>query len=429
MKKIWFQTNLLLLAVCIIGLVIPTTSMAAAEIDEKSKEVLEKLSKYVQDLKSVQVDLVLTMNVKAQGVDQEMVTDQTVSIQKPNKMALVLNEGMRGTNLYSDGQEMITHLPMTKKYLKEDAPKSFNDLSPTSMIGLQLIGLPAPGIVSHLWSDNPLEALTEHAETVSYLGTGMMNSNTYHKLKMELETADMELWIADSDQPVIHKIVPDMSKTLAQIKKQMGSQLGEIEMDLSIDVNNWKHNPNLAPATFKFIPPAGASLASTQEELLGMDQMQRQQPDSSDLLGKPAANFTLDLLDGGQFELANEKGKSIVILDFFATWCGPCRQIMPSLEALAEEYKDKNVKLIAVNLRETPAQIKSFLSDQGIHPTVVLDKNGMIANDYMVTGIPQTVIVGKDGTVQAVHVGAVPGLKGVMAKELDTLLSGKSLVK
>lgn len=419
--------NRLLLAVCMIGLVIPTKSMAAAEMDAKSKEVLEKLSTYVQGLKSVQVDLVLTMNIKAQGVDQEMVTDQTVSIQKPNKMAMVLTEGMGGSDLYSDGKDMVTYLPMTKKYLIEDAPESFNDMSPTSMIGLQLMGLPAPGIVSHLWSDDPLAALTEHAETVTYLGTTEMNEQPYHKLEMVLETADMEIWISDSDKPVIHRIVPDMEKTIAEIKKEKGPQLGEIELKVNIDVKDWKYNPDLSADIFTFTPPAGVSLASTQNELLGRGQRPSQQPDSSGLVGKPAANFTLELLDGGQFELANEKGESIVILDFFATWCGPCRQIMPSLEALAEEYRDKNVKLIAVNLGETRAQIKSFLSDQGIHPTVVLDKSGRTANDYMVRGIPQTVIVGKDGTVQAVHVGAVPGLKGVMARQLDTLLSGKSL--
>lgn len=430
MRKTVSKIGLLIFAVYMMGAMIPSVGMAKAEIDERSQEVLDKLGKYVGGLDSVQVDLTVTMNVKTRGMDQEMVTGQTVSVQKPNKLAMVLTEGEQGSSVYSDGTDLITHLPMTQKYYKEDAPASFAKMdSPTSMIGLQMMGLPAPGIVSHLWSDDPAEALTEFVDTVSYVGEGEIDGEKFHKLMMELETADVEIWISDSDKPVIQKLVPDMAKTLAQLKKQFGSQLGEVEMSLNIAMKDWKYNPEFTADTFTFTPPEGASLASTTRELMGMDeqpqQMERAEP--TDLIGKPAENFVLDLLDGGQFELANEKGKSIVILDFFATWCGPCRSVMPSLEELSEEYKDKNVKLVAVNQGESPAQIKSFLSDEGLHPIVVLDKNGMIASKYNVSGIPQTVIVGKDGTVQAVHVGAMPGLKDIMAKELDTLISGKSL--
>ena len=72
------------------------------------------------------------------------------------------------------------------------------------------------------------------------------------------------------------------------------------------------------------------------------------------MIGKPAPEFTLPLLDGGIFELAAHRGKEIVLLDFWATWCGPCRAAMPVLVDVAKEYADKGVRYYAIDLREEP---------------------------------------------------------------------------
>lgn len=145
------------------------------------------------------------------------------------------------------------------------------------------------------------------------------------------------------------------------------------------------------------------------------------------LLAKPAPSFKLELLDGGEFDLSQQKDKNIVILDFWATWCGPCVRVMPVMEEVANEYKDKGVILIAVNLRESPQKIRSFLQEQGLHPIVALDKDGAVGTVYKAEFIPQTVIIDKDGIVQAVHVGALPNLKETLKKELNDLLAGKKL--
>ena len=73
----------------------------------------------------------------------------------------------------------------------------------------------------------------------------------------------------------------------------------------------------------------------------------------SPLVGKPAPDFTLDLVGGKPFHLADSKGKEVVVLDFWATWCGPCLQAMPQVERAVGQFKDQNVRLVAVNLQET----------------------------------------------------------------------------
>ena len=118
----------------------------------------------------------------------------------------------------------------------------------------------------------------------------------------------------------------------------------------------------------------------------------------SDLVGKPAPDFTLDLLGtpGSHFTSPTARG-SVVILDFWATWCGPCLQAMPQVERVADEFKDRGVKLIAVNLQETPEQITAILERQGWHPTVALDREGAVAAKYKAVAIPQTVVIDREG--------------------------------
>ena len=125
----------------------------------------------------------------------------------------------------------------------------------------------------------------------------------------------------------------------------------------------------------------------------------------SPLVGKPAPDFTLDLVGGKPFHLADSKGKEVVVLDFWATWCGPCLQAMPQVERAAAQFKDQNVRLVAVNLQETAEQVTALLERQKLHVTVALDRDGVVADKYKAVAIPQTVIIGRDGNVARLFVG------------------------
>lgn len=124
----------------------------------------------------------------------------------------------------------------------------------------------------------------------------------------------------------------------------------------------------------------------------------------SDMVGKPAPDFTLELLNGKSFQLSRRKGK-VVVLDFWATWCGPCIQAMPQVDRVVDEFKDQQVELVAVNLQETPDKIKSTLERLKLDPAVALDIDGVVATRYAATAIPQTVIVDRDGNVARLFVG------------------------
>jgi len=142
------------------------------------------------------------------------------------------------------------------------------------------------------------------------------------------------------------------------------------------------------------------------------------------LEGQPAPIFKLALLNGGEFDLAAHRNKHIVILDFWATWCRPCRMALPMLAQVAELYKDRSVVFCAVNQQESSDRIRDFMKDLGLKCSVALDRSGEVASLYKVRGIPQTVIIGKDGKIQSVHIGLLPGLKKMLKQELDVLLGG-----
>ncbi len=141
------------------------------------------------------------------------------------------------------------------------------------------------------------------------------------------------------------------------------------------------------------------------------------------LVGKKAPDFKLDLLKGGQVQLSQLEGKNVVMLDFWATWCGPCRQVMPDLAAVSKEYKSKGVRYLAVNLREDKDKINDYLKSSKLDIEVPLDKEGKVADLYQVSGIPTMAIVDKKGIVRDVHVGSSPNVKANLKTTLDKILA------
>jgi thiol-disulfide isomerase/thioredoxin len=144
--------------------------------------------------------------------------------------------------------------------------------------------------------------------------------------------------------------------------------------------------------------------------------------EADELVGNPAPDFQLDSLDDGPIALAQHRDKNVVILDFWATWCGPCRQGLPIIARVATDYRDRGVVFYAVDQREAANDVRDFLTDQRLEISALLDRDGAVGNLYHVNGIPQTVIIGRDGKVREVHVGFSGDLEHRLRRELDGLL-------
>ncbi len=163
-----------------------------------------------------------------------------------------------------------------------------------------------------------------------------------------------------------------------------------------------------APIPKAFLPGAGDAEGGTSGT-------------ESALVGKPAPEFELELLSGKKFRLADHRGR-VVVLDFWASWCGPCIQAMPQIEAVVSDFPETDVQLIAVNLQEQPEAITAALERMGLDLEVALDRNGSVADQYGVTAIPQTVIVGPSGQVARLYVGINASLAKEMQRAITELL-------
>ena len=148
-----------------------------------------------------------------------------------------------------------------------------------------------------------------------------------------------------------------------------------------------------------------------------------EEPDPEELIGSPAPAFKLAMLDGGKFNLASHKGKEVVVLDFWATWCGPCVKALPEVKGAVDALKDKGVVLYAVNQAEPPKAIRRFLKQRKWEDlNVPLDTDDLSSELFMVSGIPQTVIIDKEGVVRSVHVGYSPSIGKALRREIEGIL-------
>src|SRR5262249_54793526 len=106
--------------------------------------------------------------------------------------------------------------------------------------------------------------------------------------------------------------------------------------------------------------------------------------------------------------------------------CGPCIQAMPQVEKVTGEFDAKNVQLVAVNLQETPQQIKAMLERHQLKiPRVALDRDGVVSERYQANAIPQTVIIGRDGNGARLFVGGGPKFGDQLREALKATLEGE----
>ena len=143
----------------------------------------------------------------------------------------------------------------------------------------------------------------------------------------------------------------------------------------------------------------------------------------AEMIGTVADDFELPLLDGTKFRLKDHADK-IIVLDFWATWCGPCVAALPDYIAATSRFDSTQVIFVAVNQQESSDQIRSFLAERDLSPIVALDRDGAIGTSFKVTGIPHTVILGKGNVIEDVHVGYQQGGGESMQVAIQQLLDG-----
>jgi thiol-disulfide isomerase/thioredoxin len=164
--------------------------------------------------------------------------------------------------------------------------------------------------------------------------------------------------------------------------------------------------------------------ASIHRQMLskGITDSSSELEQSGSLVGKIAPSFTLSDLDGKQVSLSEFKGK-VVLLDFWATWCGPCRRAMPHLDSLYRKYKGQGLVVIGLNHERDHDKVRAFAEGQISYP-ILLDADEQF-NEYGISGIPAAFYVGRDGTIRYREVGFSPRRETEVEQKVRHLLGIK----
>lgn len=385
------------------------TALPAAAQQQDPKEILDGASKHLADQSRFGVTAEVTYRGNFGSDSEELVTDYDIAVDRPGNASVHVENAEIDLTMYTDGTRMIRYIPMFDQYVDEE-----QEVSPALLIrsgGFSVLE-PLVNVLAEIAEPEPFAAVKNTAE---FFGLEPVDGVTAHKIGVQYANRAFVLWIDAGTTPDLLKIAADMTDVEEQMKANTG---GDADIEVVAMLNGW--TADVADDRIMFSPPEGV-------EQVAAFQPPRPASPADALIGKTAPDFELRLLDGGILSLSAKKDKEIVILDFWATWCGPCRAAMPIMEKVSGEFADQDVRLYAVNLEEEIEDIKSFLESQGLNVQVALDTDGSVAEMYKAFSIPQTVIVGKDGTVQAVHVGMSPNLETELREELTQLVGGKNL--
>jgi len=431
-EKIYRKLQLFLIAGLLLGGAIDTLSVAQegkadapstetakakivqAKMDPQLETLLRKVDAYLSGLRSFEVEVQLHVQVHRGDIQQDFREFGVFSVAKPNRIAFVSKKGLFSPTVICDGAFTTTYAPPNHQYLNRPAPKKLDELFTFGVEAGSSLRSALP-IAQALTANKPYNVLVKGIEKGEYLGQETLRDTPCHHFKLSQRAIDWEFWVSDGAKPIIHKIQPDLTRMLAQTRRTMGDAEKE-QVVQSWELINWQENVDIPAGRFRFTVPAGAK---------AVDKFTRVGAAGHPLVGTQAPDFKMDLLEGGQVDFLRLKGKKVIILDFWATWCKPCRNAMPIIDDVARQFQDRGVALYTVNASDPPEKIRQFMQEAQIKAAVALNKDHSVFRDYGVEGIPHTVIIGKDGIIRRVHVGLSKDLREKLFKDLAEIVGLK----
>jgi peroxiredoxin/outer membrane lipoprotein-sorting protein len=375
-------------------------------ITPAARSMLDQMRTAYAALKSLDVAGTITFDLDAGGRKDSDKAEFTASFQSPAKFRHEMKDDVL---LISNGEKGYIYVPGENKYRPIDPPTARTaaaDLPPPLGDELQQQN---PSLVLAL-STNAASELSSGATALDREPDMKVNGISYQMLQIQSE-GQMTQVLVDPQTHLIRQVSIDLrdhlvAKGVPQVKQAM----------VKIDYTKTSPNVPLADAMFTWSPPSDATLVKQQQADAGDPPSA-----SAALVGKPAPLFTLKDLKDQDVALAAQKGH-VVVLDIWATWCGPCVVELPTLDKMSQDLAASGVKFFAVNQAEPKDTVQNFLDKHKLSLPVLLDEKGTVSQQYQAQAIPQTVVIAKDGTVAKVFVGFGPDSEQKLREAINDAL-------
>ena len=361
---------------------------SAATGELAARKAIERVVERYRSLVSYRLEGQATTEVGgAQGVNQSATSVRFV-VKRPGLVASEVANGRLTTRIVADGESLWTAVPELMQYQVQ------------SMAAVRA-ATDSAGLARQLDPADDYARLLEGVTAVRALGRDTVRTTrgvvTCERYALTVANAQAEaqgvtlmprvLWV----DPASRMVLLDSVRM-----EQNNAQLGRVH---SVNITRMvvaEADPALASDTFRYRPVG---------DLRRVRHFVQTTPELSAMEGQPAHDFTLEALGGSKpVKLSDLKGK-VVLLDFWATWCGPCRGWLPIVAKAHRTYAAKGLVVYAVNERETEPKVRDYLAKQKLDIPVLMDLSGTVGGPYRADSIPLTVVVGRDGNVVRVLLG------------------------
>jgi len=331
-------------------------------------------------------------------------TTATFAWQAPDAMRLESIDWTSGNLMavYQHNAQQAQYASQYQQYIQQEGPGQAQFAGVQhAMKGLRL----AQQLV--LSDAGSTARLRQGLNGVRTVGRENMDGRATELIELELETVSGSLPFAVGHTgPLSLRLWIDVETSIIrQVQYEMdGRSYSEYYHDVELD-------PVISADHFTFTPPAHA------EEVLYLGEGRQY----DDLIGQPAPDFSLEDVDAQPVRLADYKGQ-VVMVDFWGTWCPPCRTAMPKLAELNDEYADQGFALIGIACQDTKKKVQAYAKKNDIKLSLPLS-DGQVQKRYSVSGYPSSFLVDKQGNVRYAYIGFADGMKDKFASHIEALLA------